>query len=250
MLWQAEADPFRREVLRRRFPGIHVFDSLEAAACSATPPPSVDVLYAELPDSRIAKWWPQLWHIGQLCAQQWLVMELSPTVRCDDVLRDVALAGWAFRLVYVRMLIRMDGEQEMDCDIRKRGFVFASPSEGLVDGLGLAAMLAEIEVTGVKSAYPRLSLPWHEESRGLLPGWTCVCSSDACQCGLQQRLDAVNDATSPYLTHWIGELLDGRWRDGQDRGVTLADGGNNYDAGARHCARGDARNARSDEHVG
>ena len=159
--------------------------------------------------------------------RRWLILELSPTVRCERVIRDLLALGetWTFRLIHIDAVIQLSHTQAEDWDMRKRALILASPDPDLVDGLGLAAMSAEIIVTGVSTTHPRLSLAWYEVSRGLRAGWTCVCGSpDDCRCSFDQRLAAIQDATSPFVTQWLGEVVNGTWQDGLARKLTLAVG--------------------------
>ena len=221
--FQAEADPFRREILARRFSV-----PLECDVALTRPSEPYDALYAELPDSRIEKWWAPLNAlVRDTPPTRWLIVELSPTVRCERVIRDVLALGeqWAFRLIHLDVTIQLSNTQIEDWDVKKRALILASPDAAAIDAIGLAAMSAEIVVTGVSTLHQRLSLAWHEVSRGLRAGWTCVCGSpESCACAFEQRLSAVQDATSPFMTQWLGEILNGTWRDGVARKLTAADG--------------------------
>ena len=224
-LWQAECDAHRAAVLRRRFPGAHVYNDVTQVGRQAAVP---DVLYADIPDSRIDRWWPPLARVLALVGtERWFVVEFSPTVRFESIIRDLALGRWAFRLVAVTTTIQMDGVAPEEWDCRKRSYVLASPDPKLVDALGLAAFVADLVITGVSTTHARGTVEWHEATRGFRDNWTCVCDAVAgrCICDPTMRALSVNDAASPYMGRWLADLLDGTWTDGRDRGLTHAAGG-------------------------
>lgn len=213
---QCEADPYRRSVLQRWF---QVPVALDAASFVV---PTVDVLYAELPDSRTNLWWPTVF-AALPSAKKWLLLEFSPTVRPDAMIRDLVLAGWSFRLVHVTAIVRSAQLESHEWDKRHRAFLFASRDAAAVDRIGLASHWAEM-ITTLDNEHPRGSIRWHEVSRGLSPDASCGCGRDECSCGFEPRRLAVYDAGSPQVAQWIAALIDGDWRDGIDRGTTRADG--------------------------
>ena len=227
-LWQCEADPFRRLSTRRRF-GEAVLPTVANAVCRAHTPlslPTPDVLYGELPDSRLSVWWPDLHALARALRPRRLVVEFSPTVRCEPVLRDLALTDWAFRLVYLKTTIR-NGPDQADGDGRDRAFVFASRVPADVDRIGLSANYAILEARKPAPGAARGTPEWHAETRDLPARWVCACPShrQACACDPQARIDAVQDGGAPLTGEWVATLVDGRWQDGRERGVTRADGG-------------------------
>lgn len=217
---QIEANTFRRAVLKGRF-GVPVSSDVADAVDVL---PDVEALYVELPDSRIDQWWaPVRRVVEKRPPEHWLIVEFSPTVRCEQILRDIIFAGWAFRLVQVSTFIHFSERRE-DWDIRRRGVIMASPDAAAVDRIQLAGMAAELVIEGVHATAERGSPEWHEVSRGLRAGWTCGCGQDDCRCHPQYRIDAVNDATSPFMSKWLGDLITGAWGDGLERKYTKADG--------------------------
>lgn len=235
--WQCEADPYRRAVLARRF-GTRVYcdvNMLPVAEVHADGaviqlPEHVDLLYSELPDHRIDRWWPALWRVVRTVEPAWFILEFSPTVRADQVLRALALGGWAFRLVQLRTEIHCEGVDHEQRDVRNRGVVLACRDGAALDAIKLASHWVEMLITGASVAHhERLSLPWHEAARGFRVGYTCVCGHEPCACGSQARIAAIADATSPYLSRWLAELIDGTWGDGVERKLTAADGTCHHD---------------------
>lgn len=225
--WQCEADPYRRNVLTRRFQR-PVYDDISLdllAAVIEGGPERVDLIYSELPDHRIDRWWPPLECIVRRMRPTWFILEFSPTVRADQVLRALALDDWAFRLVQLRTEIHCEGVDRTERDVRNRGVVLACRDAVALDAIKLASHWVEMLITGASVAhFERLSMPWHEAARGFKVGYTCVCDADPCVCGSQARIAAIADATSPYLSHWLAELIDGTWSDGVTRKLTAADG--------------------------
>lgn len=221
-LWQAEIDPYRQAVLRRHF-GIPVYASVAAVSWVA---PAPDVLYAEFPDARVDDWWARVVPVvDRVGTRRWLVLELSPTVRYDAILRAMILRDYAFRVVHVTYTTFGAGMAADAADKRVRAFIFASRDVALVDGLGLAAMAVTIEQTLPDDVgQPVESVAWHEVTRGLRAGWTCACQGEPCACDPAARRSALRDATSPLIGHWLGALLAGDWTDGQTRALTEADG--------------------------
>lgn len=219
--WQCEADPYRRTILTRHF-GVPVYDAIETLVDIDLP--RVDLLYGELPDHRIAMWWPQFARVAKMIAPQWLVCEMSPTVRCERVLVDLALDGWAIRLMHLRVAITAKGMIGSDTDVRNRALVIAARDGDALDAIKLASNYAELIINGHDIDHERLSLPWHEEGRGFKAGYTCACGIEPCACGSDVRISALADATSPCLSHWLAEVIDGAWSDGVERQITRADG--------------------------
>lgn len=226
-VWQAECDPLRQAVLQARFV-VPVFTRVEFAGARA---PAVDVLHADLPDARVDLWWPAafgaLWRTHP---RQWFVCEFSPSGRCDVILRDLALDGWAFRVLLLTARLVMRGDPLEGHECRKRGLVFASREANCVDRLGIMATGAEIVIGGLETTYPVGSVEWYEVSRGFRAGWSCGCRGATfqpgmpCDCDPEARIAALGDAASPFVGQWLAELLDGRWRDGLTRQFTAADG--------------------------
>ena len=233
--WQCEADPYRRAVLGFRFRR-PVYDDVNLdllAAVLEGGPERVDLIYSELPDHRIDRWWPPLWRIIERMRPTWFILEFSPTVRADQVLRALALDDWAFRLVQLRTEIRCDGVEHEERDVRNRGFVLACRDGAALDAIKLASHWVEMFITGTPvTQHERLSVSWHEAARGFKTGYTCVCGTGAvsdgaevpCTCESDKRIAAIADATSPYLSRWLAELIDGTWVDGVTRKLTTADG--------------------------
>ena len=220
LAWQAEADAFRRAVLARRF-GRPVHERVETLP-EAPEIVATDLLYAGLPDHRLDRWWPPLWRVAQRLVPRWLVCEFSPTVRVEPVLRELVAGGWAFRIVFARTALRLGAEGAWD--VRNNALLLASSDAAAIDGLGLASMLVALTIEGEPSCVPAGTVERAEAERGLREGWTCACHADGgpgCACNRAARLSAVNDATPPYLTAWLAELVDGRWTDGRgtDRGA-------------------------------
>jgi len=222
LTWQCEADEYRRRVLRKRF-GAPIHNSIESLA-TVPELPRVDLLYGELPDHRIERWWSPLHYVAQILKPSWLLCEMSPTVPCDRVLIDLALSGWSIRLMHLRAVITAGGMTASDTDVRNRALVLAARDPEQLKAVRLAGNYAEIVIRGEDITHERLSLPWHEEGRGFRAGWTCGCADTPCSCSSEQRIAALADATSPYLSNWLAEALDGRWSDGVVRQLTHADG--------------------------
>lgn len=215
LAWQAERDSFRRAVLARRFGEPVYADVAEVVGA-----PHVEAIHASLPDHRLAEWWPALFRVASTNPPTWLICEFSPTVRFERIIRDLAMASWAFRLLLTRTVIEVGDA----VDTRSVAVLLASRDGALVDGLGVSSASVAVAVSGL--AYDgQPGTPEHAEvARGLICGWTCLCDETPCRCDRAARLSAVNDATPPYLTQWVAELIDGTWTDGRgcERGLTHA----------------------------
>lgn len=225
LAWQAEADEFRRTVLVKRF-GAPIACSVSEVASALRDgdlDQNIDLLYAEFPDSRLDIWWPPVRKVSSF-VRRWLVCEFSPSVRCESVLRGLVLDGWAFRLLHIKTTIEMDGIAPEGQDVRTRAIVLAARTPELIDAIGVAGMSAELTFFGLTTTYQALSIQWHEVSRGLRAGWTCACGITPCVCDQAARLAAVRDATSPFMSQWLAEVIDGAWHDGKNRGRTEFDG--------------------------
>ena len=219
--WQCEADHYRSAVLKRGF-NVDIYERIESLPTRALE--TVDLLYGELPDHRLNAWWPMMRRVVEHVKPKWLICECSPSVPCEPVLLDVVRDGWCVRLLYIRCIITSDDMRKDDTDIRNRALIVASRNDDVYK-IGVAGNWAELVITtdSIKNC-ERLSMPWHELSRGFRVGWTCACGVEPCACGRDRRISALADATSPYLSSWIAEVIDGAWQDGVDRGVTEADG--------------------------
>lgn len=218
--WQSEADLFRHAVLSTRFPQAAQFSRVDASIMRHASP--VDVVYIDLPDWRVDLWWPPAWPVAQPKADGWLCCEFSSTVRWEVIARDLGVAGWAFRIVLGTFTTRT----VEDVCIRTRAIVLANRDKAKVDGLGLLSMRADLDGAVPPVPYTLSGVERTEHAHGLPVGWTCVCGRTPCACRDGDRLSAIVDATAPFATNWVAQLLDGRWTDGRglDRGVTQADG--------------------------
>lgn len=238
--WQCEVDQYRRDVLSARF-GVRIYHDVRYLSSPSARddgtlrplPWPVDCVYAEFPDHRIGVWWPPVWRVIDSvlpppwagAPPPWCIIEMSPTVPCDEVLRDLAIGGWAFRLLHIRFVILAAASGDpTETDIRNRALVIACRDRAAIDAVQLASNFAEIVVQGADTSHERLSLPWHEESRGFKVGYTCVCGVDQCACSSDRRISALADATSPIMGRWLAEIISGRWSDGVTRKTTSADG--------------------------
>ena len=171
LAWQAESDSFRADVLRLRF-GRAVYRRVEGVSAHPTPT-TIEALYAGLPDHRLDLWWPPLWRAAVATAPRWLIVEFSPTVRVEPVLRELVKAGYAFRIVFARTALRLGAAGAWD--VRNNALLLASPDAVAVDGLGLASMLVALTIEGAPSPAPAGTIERAEAERGLREGWTCAC---------------------------------------------------------------------------
>lgn len=211
VVWQCEIDPYRRAVIANRF-GVPVFESVEQVAASPNLVtgkwPRVDLLYTELPDHRLDYWWRLAARAVAAAVPDWLIVEMSPTVPCEPVLLDLVRTGWSVRMLHVRFVIAApSGSAPEDDDVRNRAFVIAARDAAALARIRMASNLADIVVTGQPQA-ERLSVAWHEESRGFKDGWICGCSAaiddrSTCVCVTADRIAALADATSPILGRWL-----------------------------------------------
>lgn len=227
--WQIEIDPYRQDVLRRHFGCLVHADIGQGEPTLAD---QVDVLYAELPDWQLSRWWPPLWRLAQEEVRQWFLCELSPTVRADALLRDLALADWAFRLMYVDCSLS-NGETAGPnmgeiVDHRYRSLLIASRDGEAVDGIGLSGGYIKA-ILGTEVTEPEGSIGWREQTRGLRLHWTCACGGEedgtGCGCDERSRITAAQDAECPMLCQWFAHLVDGRWGEPpQRRNITEAGG--------------------------
>ena len=197
VLWQAEADAYRRRVLARRWPDARQLPDVPCAASVACP----DAIYAELPSQDLARWWPPLWALGAALRPAWLVVEFSPAVPFELPIRDLALGGWAFRALQVGILIRASGRPEAEWVARQRMFLAASPSHETVAALRVRGHRIEIDIG--------ITADGAEAALGLPAGWTCACDAAPCACVASLRARALEEATPPHLTYWIARTLEG-----------------------------------------
>ncbi len=225
-LWQCELNTHRSHVLNRRF-GPAIFSNI--ATVKNTGGLSVDALYAEFPDWRLDRWWPDVWRLAHSSVRQWLICEMSPTVRFDSILRDICMDGWAFRVVFVECIL-IDGDTSGDSvgpvvDSRHRVFVIASPDATLVDEMGLSGCYIKA-IFGLTITEPPDTIGWAERTRGLPLHWTCACETpEQCACDPEERRLAAQDASCPVLCEWLAKLVDGSWGEKPKRIMTKATGG-------------------------
>ena len=193
-LWQTECDPYRRAVLRRHF-GVPIVERVEHAPLLAAPVP--DVLSADAPDSRLDVWWPMVSAVlDRREPATWLIFECSPTVRFDRVIADLAVRGFAFRVIFLSTRLTLVDPIE-SCGVRRRLVVVASRDVGAVDALCLSSAEVELDLQSAHPTVARESIECREFETGLCEGWTCACDCSPCVCDLTARLAAAIDAGCP-----------------------------------------------------
>lgn len=215
--YQAEIDPWRRRVLSRHWPSAHRLGDIrdipgDAAVAHGACTYGPWLCYGELPDRDIKRWWPSVWAAARATLPSWLAIECSPAVPCDRVLRDLALAGWHFRVLQVGITLATSSLPERDWHVRDRLIVLASQSEQAVQDLPLVAFSLRMQVDLGAIQADRSSVEFVEASVGLPFRWSCLCGAQLCSCSRSLRLLALRDATPPHLTIWLAKLLDGSWK--------------------------------------
>lgn len=210
VVYQAEIDPRRREVLAKHWPGVTRIDDV-ARVCAASTPVRLDVCYAELPDPDLYRWWPEVLTVAREQNPKWLVIECSPSVPCDDILRDLALDGWHFRVVQCGIILTAPNIQEQEWHVRQRLFIFASRSREAARGIGVKGFGVMLTLgLGRIEAVPGTP-EYHEATIGLPNRWSCVCGRPECACDQQERIQQLIQTTPPHLAFWAAQLLSGHW---------------------------------------
>jgi hypothetical protein len=205
---QAERDPWRRAVLGARFPGV------PCAADVAESTAAADLLYIDLPaDETNGLAWPDAARAVRAAGAAWVVVEtgLGPI---GTVVAGLAVAGYDVTVLHVDLTIAADYVPRRAWDVRRRQLVLA----GNVAALALRTTL--VPLTAQTTVLLGGPVEREEQSRALPAGWTCLCGQwvrpGACLCDERVRRHAVRDATSPALTRWLADVLDGTYRPGAD----------------------------------
>lgn len=212
-VFQAEKDPYRQKVLAKRWPDVPRFYDVRHVISEDTP--RADVIYAEFPDANLERWWEPMCDIMHFERPDWLIIECSPSASPSKIIRDMALAGWWFRLVKTGIRIATSSLQFEDQHTRQRLHIFASHDRGLIDGLKLDGYSADMTVDVGDIPFERGTFDHFECAMGFKTGWSCVCGLNPCACDPEARLLALREATPPHMTLWLAHMVDGRWSSDQ-----------------------------------
>jgi hypothetical protein len=212
-VFQAECDVFRAQVLRKNFPDAKLYQSVEVAAEEIIPG-DVEVVYTEMPDRDLRRWWPPAALAIEQACPDWAVVEFSPTADMSPILRWFALEGWGFRFFTVTARVYTETLTREEQDVRTRAVLVASQNPDVIeDTIKLQSTRVDMTAGGPPLKSPKGSTEMEEESRALPPGWTCACGVPeipghlTCTCNQDARRSAVRDATSPVIADFVAYLL-------------------------------------------
>lgn len=206
--FQAENNPFRQRILRERFPDADLYANVEECRPERG---SVELVYMELPDRAIARWWEPAAGVLSQVAPEWAVIEFSPTASMTPIIKTLALWNWGIRFFTVTATVHTPSLPTEQHDVRTRAILIASRVQAQCDDtLKMASSRVELSAQCGEFTSQPGTTEMEEESRALPPGWTCTCHCPGfCGCDYEARRKAVRDATSPVISDLVGHLIAG-----------------------------------------
>ena len=197
--WQAEADPFRRAVLARHFPGAYQFSDVAAIDALAAP---VDLLYAEFPTPH-ARWLPEILRVVELFAPPAILVEgrRDWAFRASEALGALGYRGGLARVDYEANKAGIHYRRERGYAVALRADEEEPPTLAPWPSVRTDAAAGRFEDTGMV-AVPE----FFELLVGLPQRWTCLCGEETCYEAAARAL-AASEATTPAVTEWLGRAM-------------------------------------------